>query len=167
MAKDTTTLKQGQPLQKTVPPSDIDVYEDMERMFDRFFTRGWMRPRRWEWPTRGELGRVFDARLPHVDVIDRDNEIIVKAELPGVNKNDIDVSVTEDSVTIKGSTRHEEKEEKDNYYRSEISRGEFLRTIALPAAVDGTKAKANFKDGMLELVMPKTEARKRRTVPVE
>lgn len=166
MAKDTE-LKQGQQLQKAAPASDMDVYDDMERMFDKFFTRGWMRPLRWEWPALGELNRVFDARLPRVDVIDRDNEIIVKAELPGVNKKDVDISMTEDSVIIKGSTRREEKEEKGNYYRTEISRGEFMRTIALPAAVDSAKAKASFKDGMLELVLPKLEARKRRTITVE
>jgi HSP20 family protein len=166
MAKDNEP-KQGQQLQKTAPPSDIGVFEDMERMFDKFFTRGWMRPGRGEWPMFGELNRTFAARLPRVDVIDRDNEIIVKAELPGVDKKDLDVSLTEDSVTIKGSSRHEEKEEKDNYYRSEISRGEFMRNVALPAAVDSAKAKASFKDGMLELVIPKIEARKRRTVTVE
>ena len=100
-------------------------------------------------------------------MIDRDGEIAIKAELPGVEKKDLDVSLTEDSVTIKGSTRHEQKEEKGDYYRCEISRGEFSRTVALPAAVDTTKAKASFKDGMLELVIPKTEARKRCTINIE
>jgi len=166
MAKDIEITK-GQQVQKARPVSDIGAFEDMERMFDKFFTRGWLRPWYREWPELGEFKQAFEARYPHVDVIDRDGEIIVKAELPGVDKKDLDVSMTEDSVTIKGSTRHEEKEEKGNYYRCEITRGEFARNIALPAEVDSGKAKASFKDGILELVMPKTEARKRRPIAVE
>jgi HSP20 family protein len=70
-------------------------------------------------------------------------------------------------ITIKGSTRREEKEEKGEYYRCEISRGSFARTVALPDNVDSSKAKATFKDGILELVMPKREQSKRRTIAVE
>ena len=130
MAKDTAT-KQGQPVQKAASAFDMGKFEDMERLFDTFFAQGWPRPWHQEWPALGEANKLFEAPLPRVDVIDRDGEIIVKAELPGVDKKDLDVSMTEDSLTIKGSTRHEEKEEKDNYYRSEISRGEFMRTLAL------------------------------------
>jgi len=162
-----TELSKGQQVQKPAPASELGIYEDFDRMFDNFFTRGWMRPWRQEWPAFGELSRMFAGRYPHVDVIDRDGEVIVKAELPGVDKKDLDISMTEDSVTIKGSTRHEEKEEKENYYRSEITRGEFARKVALPAEVDSDKAKASFKDGILELVLPKTKARKRHTIPVE
>jgi HSP20 family protein len=87
--------------------------------------------------------------------------------VPGVEKKDLDISVGEDSVTIKGSTSKEEKEEKGDYYRREISRGSFIRTVALPATVDGTKAKASFKDGMLELTLPKTEKAKRHSVKLD
>jgi HSP20 family protein len=162
-----TETKQGSQVQKASPASEVSAYDDMERLFDNFFRRGWMRPWRGEWPALGEFNRAFESRLPRVDVIDRDGEVVVKAELPGVDKKDIDVSMTEDAVTIKGSTRHEEKQEKGDYYRCEISRGEFSRTVALPAAVDTAKAKADFKDGMLELVIPKLEARKRRTINIE
>jgi HSP20 family protein len=166
MDKRTETSK-GQQVQKPASTTDMGVYDDFDRMFDNFFTRGWMRPWRQEWPAFGELNHMFGGRHPHVDVIDRDGEVVVKAELPGVNKKDLDISMTEDSVTIKGITRHEEKEEKENYYRSEISRGEFARTVALPAEVDSDKARASFKDGILELVLPKTRARKRRSIAVE
>lgn len=162
-----TETKQGQQMQKAATSSQTSLYEDMEHMFDNFLKRGWLRPWQWEWPAPSELNRIIESRLPRVDVIDRDGEILVKAELPGVEKKDIDLSMTEDAVTIKGSTRHEEKEEKGDYYRSEISRGEFARTVALPAAVDCNKAKASFKDGILELVAPKLEARKRRAVNIE
>jgi len=102
-----------------------------------------------------------------VDVIDRDDEVVVKAELPGVEKKDLDVSVTETSVTIKGTTSHEEKEEKGDYYRCEISRGAYARTVALPSYVDADKAKASFKDGVLELTLPKVEKSKRRSIEIK
>jgi HSP20 family protein len=100
-------------------------------------------------------------------VIDRDNEVVVKAELPGVDKKDIDISVTQNTVTIKGTTSHEEKEEKGDYYRCEISRGSYSRTLSLPADVDEEKTKAEFKDGILELTMPKKKKSKRHTIKVE
>ena len=162
-----TEAKQGSQIQKAAPPPETTLYEDMDRMFDSFFRRGWMRPWRWEGPALREVSRALENRFPRVDLIDRDSEIVVKAELPGVEKKDLDISMTEDSVTIKGSTRHEEKEEKGDYYRCEISRGEFARTVALPAAVDTARAKAGFKDGVLELVAPKVEPSKRRAITVE
>lgn len=91
----------------------------------------------------------------------------MRAEVPGVKKEDLDVSTTDNTVTIKGSTRHEEKEEKGDYYRSEITRGSFSRTVALPSEVDSAKAKARYKDGILELTLPKVNKSKRRTVKVE
>ena len=166
MAKETE-VKQGQQIQRAAPSSEVTMYDDVDRMFDNFFRRGWMRPWRWEWPALGEFGRALEGRFPRVDVLDREGEIVVKAELPGVEKKDLDVSMTEDTVTIKGSTRHEEKEEKGDYYRCEISRGEFSRTIALPAEVDSAKTKSSFKDGVLELVIPKIATRKRLTIAIE
>jgi HSP20 family protein len=144
----------------------LSPFEEMDRMFDQYFRRGWMRPWRFEWPSFPELA-LPEMKLPKVDVVDREAEVVIKAEIPGVEKKDLDISVGEDSVTIKGSTRHEEKEEKGDYYRREISSGSFLRTVALPATVDGTKAKANFKDGMLEITIPKVEKAKRHSVKLD
>ena len=104
--------------------------------------------------------------MPRVDIVERDDELVVKAELPGVDKKDLDVSVTENAVTIKGSTSHEEKEEKGDYYRCEISSGAYSRTLALPSDVEADKAKANFKDGVLELTLPKLKKAKRHTIKV-
>lgn len=155
-----------QALQKAQPARALSPFEEMDRMFDSFLRRGWMRPWRFEWPSFPELA-LPEMKIPKVDVIDRESEVVIKAEVPGVEKKDLDISVGEDTVTIKGSTSHEEKEEKGDYYRREISRGAFLRTVALPATVDGAKAKANFKDGMLELTIPKTEKAKRHSVKLE
>jgi len=87
--------------------------------------------------------------------------VLVKAEIPGVGGDDLDVAVDERSVTIKGKTSHEEKEEKGDYYRSEIRRGAFSRTVRLPREVDASNANATFKDGILELALPKVAKSKR------
>lgn len=142
-------------------------FEDMERLFDNFSTRGWLRPFHWDSPVADELISSAEQKIPSVDVIDRDSEILVKAELPGVDKKDLDISVTNNSVTIKGKTCHEEKEENDNYYRCEISRGSYMRNIMLPADVDENKSKASFKDGMLEITLPKMEKTKHHSIKVE
>lgn len=162
MAEET---KKAQEIQKA-PARALSPFEEMDRMFDQYFRRGWMRPWRFEWPGFPEMA-LPEMKVPKVDVIDRENEVVVKAEIPGVEKKDLDISVGEDTVTIKGATRHEEKEEKGDYYRCEISRGAFSRTVALPATVDGGKAKASFKDGVLELTLPKVEKAKRHAVKVE
>jgi HSP20 family protein len=160
------TEEKKQELQKAQPARALSPFEEMDRMFDQYFRRGLMRPWRFEWPSFPELA-LPEMKLPKVDVVDREAEVVIKAEVPGVEKKDLDISVGEDSVTIKGSTSKEEKEEKGDYYRREISRGSFIRTVALPATVDGSKAKANFKDGMLELTLPKTEKAKRHAVKLD
>jgi len=156
-----------QELQKAEPKRALSPFEEMDRLFEDYFSRGWMRPFRWEWPSLGEMAKPFEGKMPKVDVIERDDEVVVKAELPGVDKKDLDVSVTENSVTIKGTTSHEEKEEKGDYYRCEISRGAYARTVTLPSYVDADKAKASFKDGVLELKLPKVEKSKRRNIEIK
>lgn len=149
------------------PPMGLNVFDEMERMFDTFTPSAWMRPFRSGLPLMSELSTTLETKFPKVDVIDRDSEIIVKAVMPGIDKKDIDISLTSNTVTIKGESHHEEKEEKGNYYRCEISKGSYMRTLSLPADVDEDKAKAKFKDGMLELTIPKKEASHRRTVKVD
>ena len=168
MAEESKTgviVSKGKEAAKATPGRAITPFEEMERMMDRFFEgafpRGWLRPLRWERPLVSELAEV---RMPNVDLIERDEEIVLRAEVPGVEKKDIDVSVTGNAVTIKGETKREEKEEKGEYYRCEISRAAFSRTLALPANVDPDRANASFKDGILEITLPKVEKAKRRTL---
>ncbi len=177
MAKDKPSEKQetvpvekkGQEIQvqRAAPTRALSPVEDIERMFDNFFRRGFMRPFHWDWPSWSELAAPLEDKLPRVDVIDRDEEVVVRAEVPGVDKDNLEVTLSANTITIKGSTSHEEKEEKGNYYRCEISQGSFTRTVALPADVDGSKAKANFKDGMLEVTLPKVTPAQRHTIKVE
>jgi HSP20 family protein len=154
-------------VEKARPSRVMSPFDEMEEMLDKYFSRGWMRPFRMDWPSFGHLKPPFEGKTPSVDIIERDDEIVVKAELPGVNKDDIDISVTERSVTIKGTSSHEEKEEKGDYYRSEISRGSFSRSLPLPAEVDESKAKASFKDGLLELKLPKKTRSKRQKIKID
>ncbi len=135
----------------------LSAFEEMDRLFDNYVTGDWFRPFRWHKPALTGNTTIFDGKTPCVDVIDLDNEILIKAELPGVEKKDLDISVTKNSVTIKGTTCHEATEEKGDYYHSEISRGSYQRTIMLPADVHEEKAKAKFKDGVLKLTLPKME----------
>lgn len=164
-SKQETASGKGQELQRGAPAHALSTFDEMDRLFDSFMRHGWMRPWRFEWPSLPEL--ALESKMPKVDVVDRENEIVVRAEVPGVEKKDLDVSVSDNAVTIKGSTRHEEKEEKGDYYRHEISSGAFSRTVALPAEVDGSRAKANFQDGMLELTLPKIEKAKRHSIKLE
>lgn len=170
MAKDVKKTEEkaeekATPVERIAPSRALSPLEEMERVFEDYFPRGWMN--RWGWPSWGELSRPLERLAPRVDVIDRDDEVIVRAEVPGVEKKDLEVSLTETAVTIKGSTRREEKEEKGDYYRSEIAQGSFSRTVTLPSTVDADKAKASFKDGLLELAIPKMPKAKRRSVKVE
>jgi HSP20 family protein len=152
------------PVEREQPSRMLSPFEEMDRMFESFFPRRWMQPFRWDMPHFPELAEL---NMPRVDIIDRDTEIVVKAELPGVSKEDIDLSITDNTVTIKATTSHEEKEEQDNYYRCEISRGSFSRTIALPGDIDAESAKASFSDGILELTMPKMEKSHRKNISIE
>ena len=136
------------------------LFGDIDRMFDDFMSRRWLRP------FNGNGLQELASAMPSVDVIDRDDEVLVRAALPGYKKEDIEISVSNSTLTIKGETKSEQKEEKGDYYRCEISQGSFSRSIALPAEVDEAKAKASMKDGMLELALPKLEKSKRHTISI-
>jgi HSP20 family protein len=166
--KKTQEVQRAAPARALMPLEEMENFIDrMERLFESALPRGWLRPFRHEWPSWGELAAPLEGLMPRVDIIDRDEDLLVRAELPGVDKKDLDVTLTGNRVTIKASTRHEEKEEKTDYYRAEIARGQFSRTLSLPAEVNGAKAKATFKDGILELTIPKVASAKRQTIKVE
>lgn len=158
--------EKGKEVQVSRPGRGASLFDEMDRMFDSFFPRRWAQPYRGNGPEWGELAAA-ESRLPRVDVIDRDEEMLVRAELPGVHKDDLDVSVSDNAVTIKGETRHEEREEKGEYYRCEISHGAFSRTVTLPDHAAADRAKATFRDGVLEMTLPKQERAKRHAIKVE
>ena len=166
MANETTPSPQT-PSKEVQPQRGqfLSPFDELDQWLDEV-RRNWLSPFFWgrSFP---EAGSVFGSRLPRVDVIDRENEIFIRAELPGVSKENLEVSLHEGILTLSASTQKEEQEEKGQYYRRELSRGEFQRTIRLPGPVESEKAKASFKDGILELTLPKAPGFKRQTIKVE
>jgi len=112
------------------------------------------------WP-RLKMPEIEEISLS-VDILTEGDDVVVKAELPGMQKEDIDISLTEDTITISGEKKKEKKVEKKDYYRLERSYGSFKRSFSLPAEVQTEKASAKFKDGVLEIRMPKTEEAKKK-----
>lgn len=165
--QEVTVSTKGREIQKVSPARVLHPLGEFDRLFNRFFGRDWMRPLLWEQPLWSELAEPFEGRLPHVDVIDRDEEILVRAEIPGVDKKDLDLSIDDNVLTIKGRVSREEKEEKGDYCRCEISSGAFSRSITLPAAVDASKVNASLKDGVLEVTLTKLEKSKRQRIEVQ
>jgi HSP20 family protein len=100
------------------------------------------------------LSEASGAWAPEIDVFQRGNELVIHADVPGLNKEDLKVDVQEDAVTIQGERRREHEEEREGIYRSERSYGTFYRTIPLPPGAITDQAKAQFKNGVLEIVMP-------------
>lgn len=160
-SKSSKDIQAGKPTEVQSP------FDMMDRWFEDAYPRGWMQPFHRGWPSWGGLGANLETRVPKVDVIDRDDEIIVRAEVPGLKKEDLDVSITDSTVIIKGETKHEEKEKKGDYYRHEITQGSFARSVKLPHEVGADGSKAKFKDGVLELTLPKVESARRRTITIE
>ncbi|MGZ4968911.1 MAG: Hsp20/alpha crystallin family protein [Methylobacter sp.] len=159
--KEVDTTKKSSELMPKSSLGGLMSFDEFDNFFDDFLSRKWPRLLDWNVPTLAEAG------FPKVDILEHDNEIEVQAALPGVKKEDLDVSVTNQAITIRTSTKQEKKsEEKGKYFRREISRGEFQRTLALPDNVDGEQAKASFKDGLLTVHIPKTEKSKRKTIEI-
>jgi HSP20 family protein len=128
--------------------------EEMDRVFDDFgLGRGWLSPRLGFGGPRPLLGPT-EGWLPNVEMLQRNHELVIRADLPGLKKDDVKVEITEDAVTIQGERHREHEEEKGGVYRSERSYGSFSRIIALPEGAMTDQAKATYKDGVLEIAMP-------------
>ncbi len=151
-----------------------DPFEEirrLERKMNRLFEELWMeRPLRAALPGARELAPMeerFGVREPFADVVETDKEVKVAVEIPGVDKKDIKIKTTENSIEISAETKREEKEEKKGYIRRERSYGKFYRAMTLPVKVDAAKAKASYKNGVLEVTLPKTEEEKKTEIKVE
>ncbi len=136
----------------------------MEEFFEDFPPRRWMEtfePFGWKWP----MGIDFDRSF-RVDILDREKELIVRAELPGVEKDDVEVTISGDRLMIEAKREFEEEEQKETFYRHELGYGELMRTVALPVEIDGEHMEAELKDGILSVILPKVQAAERHTVKV-
>ncbi len=141
------------------------LVEDMDRMFDDF-----------AFGSAGRLAPRFDREFtglrsmwtPEVETFRRGDKLVVRADLPGLKKEDVKVQIEQDVLTIEGERSEESREEDDGYYRTERSYGHFYRAIPLPEGVDDKECDASFKDGVLEVTInaPKAVERKGRTIEV-
>jgi HSP20 family protein len=126
------------------------------------------------WNPYREMNNFFEREMPaattswspSVDILENENELVVKAELPGMELKDINVTFENNILTIKGERRFEHETKKEDYHRVEREYGSFSRSFALPTFVDEAKIKADYKDGMLNIVLPKREAVKPRGIKV-
>lgn len=171
-----TELQKIEPARAMTPVEDMDqfferdFFEEMDRFFESHLPGrwgGWRHPFRRSRPSFGQLAAPFEGKTPRVDLIEHDDKFLIKAELPGVDKKDINITISNNVVTLEAGTSKEEKEEKGDYYRREISRGTYNRTMVLPVNVKEDAAKATFKSGVLELIIPKVAKSQRTSVKVE
>jgi len=146
--------------------------EEMDRLFDEF---GMLWPQRRR-PSllnrmfgREPAGKAASHWAPRVEMMEREGQLVLRAELPGMTKNDLKVEVTDEAVTIQGERKEEKKEERKGYYYNECQYGSFFRSIPLPEGADPSKATAEFHNGVLEVIMPgpKQPEKKGRSVEVK
>jgi HSP20 family protein len=144
----------------------LSPFDEIDRLVDSLWRHRWPRLLSDEWPGWTGTGQLFDRPMPKVDVLDLGDQLIVSAELPGVNKEDLDVSILQQRITIRGKTSREEHSEQGEYFHREISRGEFQRAVTLPTDVDAANAKARFENGVLTISLPKLKPIERHSIEV-
>jgi HSP20 family protein len=118
-------------------------------------------------PRTATNGLPAAAWEPAVEMYETGDEVVVRAEMPSVDPSNVEVTVTGDTISIKGSVRREEDKKDRSYYRRELRYGSYVRTLPLPVEVKGGDAKATYKDGVLEVKIPKSERAKPATVKVQ
>jgi HSP20 family protein len=133
----------------------VSIQDEMNKLFDDFFGRPVLRT---EW--------TDSAWNPSVDVSEDKDNVIIKAEMPGMNKEDIKISVQDGVLTLKGEKKQEKEEKDKNYHRIERSYGSFCRSFQLPTSVKSDKIKAGYKDGVLSIALPKAEEVKPKEIPI-
>ena len=144
-------------LVKWNPMNDMfSFHRPLSRMFDDFFL-----PR-----TTTEDGSLTWGWNPVVDIYDNEDSIVLKAELPGVSKKDIEIDIKDRVLTLKGERSADNEVKEDNYYRRERTYGRFERSFTLPANVNPDKIKADYNDGVLKIEVPKPEDQKPKQITV-
>jgi HSP20 family protein len=133
------------------------MQREIDRMFDRFLHTGDI----------SEDGGYLSAYVPPVDIIENDQEFVVKAELPGVAKEDVKITVTNDVLTIRGEKQQEKESKGKGVHRLERVAGTFQRSFTLPTSVKSDKIEAKFENGVLTLSLPKVEEAKPKEIEVK
>ena len=146
--------KETRELAKTERPGYLAPFEEIEKWFEEALRRPFSMLRSSMWP-KTEL-EEFETVMPHVDILEEGKELVMRADLPGMKKEDVDINLTENVLTVSGQKKKEEKVEKGNYFRYERSHGSFFRRFELPYGIDTEKIKATLEDGVLEIRLPRT-----------
>lgn len=133
-------------------------FRTMQDEVDRLFGSLWR---------RNERPEVEGAWLPAIDLHEDEEQLVIKAELPGVKKEDVTISITDDLLTIKGELRHEEETKGEQFYRLEGSYGTFERAVRLPRPVKAEAIKADYRDGVLKITLPKADEAKTRQIKID
>jgi HSP20 family protein len=144
-------------LMRWTPMGHLPSFQhEMNRMVNEFFGGG-----------NGEAaGTGLSSWTPAVDIHETDDGYVIKAELPGVSKDDVSIDVHQNTLTLRGQRKHEAEVKQDKYHRVERAYGTFQRSFVLPTVVDQEKVQATFKDGVLELHLPKSEAAKPKRIAI-
>jgi HSP20 family protein len=154
MARELTTWK---PFRELAPFREFErMRREMDRLWESFFEGGLRR--------RTEEGGEW---LPFLDVAETKNELVVKAEVPGMEPKDIDISLSDGVLTIKGEKKQEKEEKEADYHLVERSYGAFTRSVRLPKEVQGEKISASYKDGILKVTLPKSEEAKKKEIKIK
>jgi HSP20 family protein len=144
-------------LARWTPMRNLASFQDeMNRMFQEFFRGG----------TGEEAGWGLRTWTPAVDIYDTDDALILKAELPGVSKDDVSIEIHNNTLILRGERKHEAEVKEGDYYRAERAYGTFQRSFVLPTQVDQDQVQATYTDGVLELRLPKSEAAKPKRIAI-
>jgi HSP20 family protein len=144
-------------LARWTPMGNLQSFQnEMNRIFNEFFRGG----------NGEEAGSGLSTWTPPVDIHETDDALVIKAELPGISKDDVSIDVHQNTLTLRGQRKHEAEVKQDNYHRMERAYGTFQRSFVLPTMIDQEKVQATFKDGVLELHLPKLESAKPRRIAI-
>ncbi len=143
--------------------SPLRELEEMRRNLDKLFGEYGEPTVRQHLMSKGAPASL----TPSIDIFERKGEIVIKTDLPGIEKDQIDLSITKDTLTLRAETRKEEDIRQEDYYVQERSCGTYIRTVQLPQDIDSAKAKASFKNGVLEIIFPKKEEAKAAEIKVD
>jgi len=153
--------KSALPISRTLP-----FGQGMDDLLGNFISRGWLDPFMGRRSMLPEAEPRFDLRYPLVDLVDQDHELVVRAELPGVKKDEIELTITDEGLSIVVNRELKEEDKAERFYRCEMVHGTMERTVAFPIEVDVEKAKAELKEGLLSIVIPKAKKSKRHILKV-
>jgi HSP20 family protein len=141
----------------TFPTDVLTMQREINRMFDSFFRSGWIE----------DTGLAPSSWSPATDIVENKDGYLVKVELPGMSKDDVKITMQDNQLTIRGEKKQEKEGKDEGYHRVERSYGAFQRCFTLPSAVDASKIDASFKDGILSVTLPRSEAAQPKTIEVK